>query len=124
MHFRRLAIGVWLAGLGFCVWQVTHARFVADLSAFLPAAPSAEQRFLVDQLRDGALSRVMLIGIDGADVVTRATISRSIANALSGDPLFGPGAGWAPDGAHRELDLHGDGAATVKQVRLHTDLSE
>ena len=29
-----------------------------------------------------------------------------------------------PDGAHRELDLHGDGAVTVKQVRLHTDLSE
>lgn len=33
-------------------------------------------------------------------------------------------AGWAPDGAARELDLHGDGSVTVKQVRLHTDLSE
>jgi GNAT superfamily N-acetyltransferase len=33
-------------------------------------------------------------------------------------------AGWAPDGAHRELDLHGDGSIRVKQVRLHTDLSE
>ena len=33
-------------------------------------------------------------------------------------------AGFAPDGAHRELDLHGDGAVLVKQVRLHTDLSE
>ena len=32
------------------------------------------------------------------------------------------GAGWAPDGAHRELDLHGDGSVLVKQVRLHTDL--
>ena len=31
-------------------------------------------------------------------------------------------AGWAPDGAHRELDLHGDGSVLVKQVRLHTDL--
>jgi ribosomal protein S18 acetylase RimI-like enzyme len=31
-------------------------------------------------------------------------------------------AGWAPDGAHRELDLHGDGSVRVKQVRLHTDL--
>jgi ribosomal protein S18 acetylase RimI-like enzyme len=31
-------------------------------------------------------------------------------------------AGWAPDGAHRELDLHGDGAVRVKQVRLHTAL--
>jgi len=32
--------------------------------------------------------------------------------------------GWAADGAHRELDLHGDGDVRVKQVRLHTDLSE
>jgi GNAT superfamily N-acetyltransferase len=31
-------------------------------------------------------------------------------------------AGWAPDGAHRELDLHGDATVLVKQVRLHTDL--
>jgi ribosomal protein S18 acetylase RimI-like enzyme len=31
-------------------------------------------------------------------------------------------AGWAADGAHRELDLRGDGAVLVKQVRLHTAL--
>jgi GNAT superfamily N-acetyltransferase len=30
--------------------------------------------------------------------------------------------GWAPDGAHRELDLSGDGSVRVKQVRLHTAL--
>ena len=30
--------------------------------------------------------------------------------------------GWAPDGAHRSLDLHDDGSVLVKQVRLHTDL--
>jgi ribosomal protein S18 acetylase RimI-like enzyme len=32
-------------------------------------------------------------------------------------------AGWGTDGAYRELDLHGDGSITVRQVRLHTDLS-
>jgi GNAT superfamily N-acetyltransferase len=32
-------------------------------------------------------------------------------------------AGWAPDGAHRTLDLTGDGSATLRQVRLHTDLT-
>lgn len=31
--------------------------------------------------------------------------------------------GWEPDGAHRELDLYGDGSVVVKQVRLHTDLT-
>jgi hypothetical protein len=32
-------------------------------------------------------------------------------------------AGWAPDTAHRELDLDGEGTTLVKQVRLHTALS-
>lgn len=30
--------------------------------------------------------------------------------------------GWDADGAHRTLDLTGDGSVTLKQVRLHTDL--
>ena len=35
---------------------------------------------------------------------------------------FLTGAGWAPDGAHRELDLHGDDSVRVRQIRLHTEL--
>ncbi|MGH3423585.1 MAG: GNAT family N-acetyltransferase [Nocardioidaceae bacterium] len=37
---------------------------------------------------------------------------------------FVTGTGWAADGAHRELDLTGDEAVTVRQVRLHTSLVE
>lgn len=33
-------------------------------------------------------------------------------------------AGWAPDGAHRQLDLRGDAQVLVKQVRMHTDLTD
>jgi GNAT superfamily N-acetyltransferase len=32
-------------------------------------------------------------------------------------------AGWAPDTAHRTLDLDGTGTTQVKQVRLHTSLA-
>jgi ribosomal protein S18 acetylase RimI-like enzyme len=32
-------------------------------------------------------------------------------------------AGWSTDGAHRELDLDGDGTVLVKQIRLHTDVT-
>jgi GNAT superfamily N-acetyltransferase len=32
-------------------------------------------------------------------------------------------AGWAPDGAHRTLDLDGTGTTQVKQIRLHTALA-
>ena len=38
-------------------------------------------------------------------------------------PAFLASAGWAPDGAHRELDLDGSGETLVKQVRLHTALA-
>jgi GNAT superfamily N-acetyltransferase len=31
-------------------------------------------------------------------------------------------AGWGADGAHRQLDLTGDGSTTLRQVRLQTDL--
>lgn len=105
MRLRRLAIGLWLAGLAFCTWQVTQARFVADLSAFLPATPSAEQRFLVDELRNGPLSRVMLIGIEGADAATRAAISRSIVRALDADPLFSSAANGETREFAREREL-------------------
>ena len=37
---------------------------------------------------------------------------------------FLTGTGWAADGARRTLDLRGDGAVVVEQVRLHTALSE
>jgi len=36
---------------------------------------------------------------------------------------FLTGAGWAPDGARRSLDLRGDAAVIVRQVRLHTDVA-
>ena len=102
---RRLAVGLWLAGLALCVWQITQTRFVADLSAFLPAAPTAAQRLLVDQLRDGAISRVMLIGIEGADAATRAELSRSLAKSLGAEALFSSAANGAAAAFEREREL-------------------
>ena len=80
MPRRTLAIAAWLVGLALCAWQIAHTRFAADLSSFLPSAPTAEQRLLVDQLREGAVSRLVLIGIEGADAATRASaLSQSVS---------------------------------------------
>ena len=60
------------------------------------------------------------------DTLRADRFSRAVTWAVASDDAlrgFLTGAGWAPDGAHRELDLDGTGATTVKQVRLHTDLS-
>lgn len=51
---RRPAVLVWLTGLLLCAVVIGRTSFTADLSAFLPRSPSAEQRVLVDQLREGA----------------------------------------------------------------------
>lgn len=102
---RGLAIALWLAALVLCGLQIARTRFVADLSSFLPAAPTAAQRLLVDQLRDGALSRVMLIGVEGGDAATRARLSRSLAEALGADPRFATVSNGSSAGSAREKEL-------------------
>ena len=64
---RRPILAAWLVAMAACLWIVAHTDFTADMSAFLPKNPSREQQLLVDQLKDGALSRMLLIGIEGGD---------------------------------------------------------
>ncbi|KGC04234.1 MMPL family transporter [Burkholderia cepacia] len=86
--WRQRAVLVWLLALVVCGVAIGRAHFTADLSAFLPNAPSAGQRVLVDQLRDGIVSRLILVAIDGGDASTRAALSRRVADTLRADPQF------------------------------------
>ncbi|MGM3275312.1 MMPL family transporter [Ralstonia sp. 24A2] len=85
---RQPAVLVWLFGLLLCAIVIGRTSFTADLSAFLPRSPSAEQRVLVDQLREGLVSRLILIGIEGGDAPTRATLSRQLAATLRANAQF------------------------------------
>ncbi|MBA9845108.1 MAG: MMPL family transporter [Ralstonia sp.] len=85
---RRPAVLVWLTGLLLCAVVIGRTSFTADLSAFLPRSPSAEQRVLVDQLREGLVSRLILVGIEGGDAATRATLSKQLAARLRTDTQF------------------------------------
>ncbi len=105
MDARRAAIGIWIAGLAFCLVVIAQSRFVSDLSSFLPAAPTEQQRLLVDQLRDGAISRVMLAGIEGADSSGRARLSRALAQRLRADARFASVANGEASGFEREREL-------------------
>ena len=82
------AILLWLVFVGACLWVVSQARYTADLSAFLPRTPSEEQQLLIDQLKSGIASRLILIGIEGGDPATRAQVSRDLAARLRSDPQF------------------------------------
>ena len=83
-----LAVVVWLAACAAALVVALRTHYVADLSAFLPTAPTAEQAVLLDQLRSGAASRLVLIGIAGGDAAARALASRQLAEALRADARF------------------------------------
>lgn len=82
------AIASWVALLAACMFIIGRSSFTADLSAFLPRAPTATQQVLVDQLTQGAVSRLILIGIDAPDAATRALLSRELAQRLRASPEF------------------------------------
>jgi len=85
---RQRALAIWLAFVAACVLIISQAKFTADLSAFLPKNPTAEQQLLVDQLKDGVVSRLILVGIEGADPATHAALSKSLATRLRQDAQF------------------------------------
>ncbi len=85
---RAAALLVWVALAAVALWVVARARYSADLSAFLPEAPTSEQRLLVEQLRQGVASRLIIVAIEGADEHARAALSRGMAQRLRADPEF------------------------------------
>lgn len=82
------AIVLWLLLIVIAVGLILRASFTADLSAFLPRNPTQEQQLLVDQLRDGMVSRLILIAIEDSDASTQAALSRSMAKTLRENPAF------------------------------------
>lgn len=85
---RLLALALWLALVTVLAGVVSRASFTADMSVFLPAEPSEEQRLLVDQLREGMVSRLILVGISGGEAAQRAQASQRMAAALRADERF------------------------------------
>jgi predicted exporter len=79
---------IWAALVLAAAVVVSHARFTADLSAFLPETPTATQRLLVSQLREGVASRLIIVAIEGGDAAARARVSVSMAEQLRKDPRF------------------------------------
>jgi predicted exporter len=76
---------VWLAFIATCVLIISRTEFNADMSAFLPRSPTPTQKILVDQLRDGVVSRLILISIDRAPAPVLAQLSKNMAAQLRGD---------------------------------------
>ena len=79
---------LWLLGLALCATLALRAHYSADMSAFLPRNPTPAQQLLVEQLTEGVLSRLLLVGIEGGTPSERADLSRALARRLEDGGLF------------------------------------
>jgi predicted exporter len=79
---------LWAALVCVAAVIVVRARYTADLSAFLPETPTAAQRLLVSQLREGIASRLIIIAVEGSNASARARVSAGMADRLRTDNRF------------------------------------
>lgn len=84
----RTAIVLWLLFVIGCGIIISRSQFTTDLSAFFPRNPTPAQQLLLDQIRDGLASRLILVGIEGADAPARAALSKQMALSLRADTAF------------------------------------
>jgi predicted exporter len=87
-RFSRLPIAIWLCFLIICGAIISRSTFTTDLSAFLPRSPTAQQQLLLDQIRDGVASRIILVDIEAEDSAKRARLSKQLAQKLRLDNTF------------------------------------
>ena len=83
----RYAVAM-IAFAALALFAVKTLRIESDFTAFLPPSTTPEERLLIAQLRDGLVSRLMLIALQGADEKTLAQTSRKLAERLGRAPEF------------------------------------
>jgi predicted exporter len=103
---------IWIGAMAVAALFVANLRIDTDMAAFLPRDSSPAQRVLVDQLRDGVISRLLLVAIEGVPAEQSTAISKRLAARLRIDGDFisvenGEAAGFDRDRdflwAHRYL---------------------
>jgi predicted exporter len=106
MNWRRTRIpALWLCCVALASIIVARAHYITDLSAFLPATPTPTQQLLVDQLRDGPASRLILIAIERGSAAGRAQVSVAMASRLRRDRQFSSVNNGEPVTAQRDREF-------------------
>ncbi|MEJ0070356.1 MAG: MMPL family transporter [Pseudomonadota bacterium] len=103
--FGARAILLWLILLAGCVFVLTRTTISTDMSAFLPRAPTSGQQILVDQLRNGVVSRLILVALEGAPPETLVRLSKDLAARLRATPDFALVANGEDVGLEADRDI-------------------
>jgi predicted exporter len=106
MNWRRASVpALWLCCVAAASIIVARAHYITDLSAFLPARPTPKQQLLVDQLRDGPASRLILMAIEQGEAGARARVSAAMASRLRRDAEFSSVNNGEPVSAERDREF-------------------
>jgi predicted exporter len=106
MNLRRhVAVIVWLAFVAACVLVISRSQFTADMSAFMPRNPTPTQKIMVEQLRDGVVARLILVGVEGAPVPVLAQLSKNMAAQLRSSPELAAVNNGEQAGMEKDFDL-------------------
>ena len=79
----------WLAAIAVAVVVLlTRLQLSFDLSAFFPRHTTLAHEVLIEQVRNGPASRLLVIGIGAAEPEDAIAAGRSLQQALTDDPAF------------------------------------
>jgi predicted exporter len=71
-----------------CVVLLFHLQISFDISAFFPQKTELEHEILLEQFQNGPGSRLLVVGINGANQEQLAEMSDEMRSALDGDAMF------------------------------------
>lgn len=86
---RISLLAAWIAALvllGYIVQR--HLEIGTDLRLFLPSPTTAEERLLLEEVGEGAGSRVLVIALSGGTSEALADLSRKMSATLADNPHF------------------------------------
>ncbi len=86
---RLLRLALWLGALALiAVLALGQLKLSGDLRLFMPAARTAEQRLLLEQLGEGPGARLLLVALSGAEPDELVERSRALRETLQESPEF------------------------------------
>ena len=89
MTASRMVVVIWALFMAAGLWLIIAKVSVhSELGELLPEGSTTAQRLLLSQVRTGAVSRLLLLAVQGEDPDQLATFSKAFGTALRESSLF------------------------------------